>query len=88
MRQVCDKLATIRVTGLIGLPPKMSKRLFSDFTTKELDISRMRFITFELELLGADIAIKIRDIQNLSALGIRTFGLATELKNLIYLKDI
>ena len=87
LRNICDEKATIRVTGLVGLHPKMTKRLFSSFETKKLDITRMRFITFELDLLGsveARAGFNTSYIQYLQALGVRTIDLMQELKEVLF----
>ena len=50
--KICDWQATLKVTGLIGMEAKMTKRLYSSFETVEMDPLASRFVTFELDLTG------------------------------------
>ena len=43
----------MKVTGLVGIPSRMAKRLYSNYATVTMDPGQSRFITFELDLSGS-----------------------------------
>ena len=52
MMSECQKNATIKVTGLIGIRPKMYTKVYSSLTESFNDDAASRFVTFELDLDG------------------------------------
>lgn len=94
MESVCDEIATMKVTGLIGIPSNMTKRLFSSFKKESLDPARSRFITFELDLSGETKQIldinwlNVRYPAFLKLLGVRTISVFDELKDAMFSKDL
>ena len=50
VENICDKKATMRVTGMLGIDPRVKKYYFSEEKERIMDITQSRFITFELNL--------------------------------------
>ena len=90
VKKVCSEIATFKVTGLIGLPTRMPKRLYSSYETRLMDPSQSQFITFELDLSGSpgqalDINwLNVRYPEFLKILGIRTISVLDEFMDVMF----